>query len=316
MNTPPEADGLSISVVIAHYGDPAVAQQVVSDLRSQEGPQVLEVIVVDDCSPAPFPEQPGVVVVRRTKNGGFGAAVNSGAAAATGDLLMIVNSDVRIARNLVDQLVLAALPLMPAVVGPRTTTADGDEEPTGRRFPTAGQWAVERLLFLQRFSSKRWYRHAIGREHPTGQAPLSVDWLQGSLLLMPMDAFRAVGGFDERFYLYSEEVDLQRRLGEVDVGSWLLPSVEVQHIGGASTDSSRSHEWLTRSRVTYADKWGGLGRLRASMRATAVLNLGTRLILRMTGRRTAPRLAWQREMRTARVHPWPRPPKGRSGANS
>ncbi|MBL0749132.1 glycosyltransferase family 2 protein [Nocardioides baculatus] len=302
------ADTPRVSAIIPHYGDPALAQQVVADLHDQTSGHLLEVIVVDDCSPTEFPDQSEVVVVRRQDNGGFGAAVNSGAAVARGELLMVLNSDVRLSHDLVARLVEQATPLMPAVVGPRTTTPAGAEEPTGRRFPTTHHWVIERLVALQKFSEQGWYQRATGRVRPRDPHPRKVDWLQGSLLLLPANAFRAVDGFDERFYLYSEEVDLQRRLSDVGVSAWLLPTVSVEHEGGSSTDFDRSNEWLVRSRITYADKWGGLRSLRHAMRAVAVVNFATRSVQRVAGRPTAPRVAWRREMRAASTPPWPSPP--------
>ena len=308
----PEATAApSVTAVVAHYGDPAVAQQAVSDLLGQAGSHLLEVVVVDDCSPVPFPELPEVVLVRRQENGGFGAAVNSGAAVARGDLLMIVNSDVRLPAQLLDRLIPQAVPLMPAVVGPLTTTMSGAEEPTGRQFPTAGHWAIERLMLLQRYSHTPWYQRATGRVRSSGRDPIRVDWLQGSLLMMPLADFLAVGGFDERFYLYSEEVDLQRRLSVAGLGAWLLPTIQIQHVGGASTDFDRSHEWLVRSRITYSEKWGGLTTLRGTMCAVAIANFATRAAPRLVGRRTAPRVAWRREMKAVRMQPWPAGPGDR-----
>lgn len=298
-----------VSAIVPHYGDPALAQQVVADLRNQSGGHLLETIVVDDCSPLPFPDEAGVVVVRRSRNGGFGAAVNSGAAVAQGELLMIVNSDVRLLPDLVSRLVDQAAPLMPAVAGPRTTTPSGAEEPTGRRFPTTLHWMIERLAVLQGFSERGWHQRVTGRVRPHGLSPRQVDWLQGSLLLLPTSEFRAVDGFDERFYLYSEEVDLQRRLSAVGVKAWLLPAVSVEHAGGSSTDFDRSNEWLVRSRITYADKWGGRTSLRHAMRAVAVVNFVTRSVQRAMGRPTAPRVAWRREMRAASTPPWPPQPR-------
>ena len=74
--------------------------------------------MVDDHSPEPFPDTASVEVVRRGANGGFGAAVNSGAAAATGDWLLIANSDLRIHPPVLHEPARAAQPLMPAIVGP------------------------------------------------------------------------------------------------------------------------------------------------------------------------------------------------------
>ncbi|WP_165354271.1 glycosyltransferase family 2 protein [Nocardioides glacieisoli] len=293
-----------MSVVIPHYGDPRHALALVDDLRHQSPSVTRQIIVVDDHSPTPFPETVGVEVIHREHNGGFGAAVNTGAAKASGDWLLIANSDVRIGPTLLAQLIEQAQPLMPAVVGPASADEQGRPEHTGRRFPTARHLAVTTALPLQRFNRSQWMLRLAGYVLPRGERPQRVDWLQGSLLVLPREVFAAAGGFDEGYYMYSEEVDLQRRLGDRGVPAWLLPDLTVTHTGGASTIGIVDvGERMIRSRLLYARKFGGERAARGTLMAVAVLNLVCRLMLRATGRASAPRLAWHREWRRARLAP-------------
>ena len=77
----------TISAIIPFYGEPAPVLDLIASLRAQRGitPENLEIIVSDDRSPIPFPDTEGVSIVRRERNGGFGSAVNSGAARARGE---------------------------------------------------------------------------------------------------------------------------------------------------------------------------------------------------------------------------------------
>lgn len=297
---PSDSQDDRVSVVIPHYGDPVLASQVVKDLRGQQTRRSLEIIVVDDCSPQSFPATPGVRVVRRPDNGGFGAAINSGAAIASGDWLVMANSDVRMGSHFIDRLLEAAMPLMPAVVGPASRRSDGTVEPTGRRFPSATEMFLSTAYPLQRYADRAWFLRLTGRVLSDSSTPRPVDWVQGSLILLPLDVFRRVGGFDERYFMYSEEVDLQRRLHDLGVQRWLLPEVEVTHLGGASTGGTNVGERMTLSRFVYAEKWGGRVALRRALTATAILNLVCRTAVRALGRPSAPRHAWRREWAQAR----------------
>jgi GT2 family glycosyltransferase len=273
-----------VSVVIPHYGSPGPALAVVRQLLDQPTAGPLEIIVADDCSPEPFPETPGVTVVRRETNGGFGTNVNTGAALAHHELLLVLNSDLELPDRFVDTLVAAATPWMPAVVSPYVVSADGRTMSAGRRFPTIRQQVVEWLVPLARWRPR--LLDAIG--HDTRARPGTdtvVDWVYGAALLLPTAELRRVGGFDERFYMNAEEVDLQRRLG---LPSVVLGGVTVVHEGGVSTDPARARAWLVDARLTYADKWGGRRRLVAALRAATVVNLVWNTGRRLTGRPVAP----------------------------
>ena len=102
----PSAPLDAVSVVVPHHGDPAPTLALVDQLRAQTHP--VQVVVADDASPVPFPAVDGVEVVRRATNGGFGANVNTGAAVATGDALLVLNSDLDLEPTFVADMVAAA----------------------------------------------------------------------------------------------------------------------------------------------------------------------------------------------------------------
>lgn len=286
----------AISVVVPHYGDPATTLQLVRQLLEQTLP--VDVVVVDDCSPTPFPNFDRVTVVRRTSNGGFGSAVNSGAAATEHDLL-IMNSDVSIGPDFVERLVRASEPWQPALVGPAVETG-GVTEHTARRFPRPRYQAFERLRLLARFRDSDWRGRLIGldlRARPGEDRP--VDWVAGVCLFVPRTAFDLVGGFDERFFMYAEEVDLQRRLAAAGIPRVYLGSVALGHLGGASSDPVRAQEWLADSRLTYAAKWGGILPLRAMLSGVALVNAATDGARRLVGRDVRPLHDLRVELREA-----------------
>lgn len=286
-----------VSIVIAHYGDPRHAVDLVDQLLDQQGLDAMEVIVVDDASPIPFPDRGAgcVTVVRRRENGGFGSAVNDGAALATHPWLLILNSDVRVEPDTVRRL-LDATPTG-TLSGPAVRTG-GSIELTGRAFPSAGRVALGRVRVLQRFHHAPWFLRAIGvdlRATPGKSSP--VDWLAGVAMLLPTSAFRDVGGFDTSFFMYCEETDLQRRLADVGVPRVLVGTVEIEHVGGASSDIERTQSWLTSSQLHYTEKWGGHRRTRAAMLVVAVINLATGALRRLAGRPTHPLAEARRELR-------------------
>lgn len=283
-----------LSVVVPHHGAPEPTLAAVDQLRGQRTALPLQLVVVDDASPAPFPDTEGVEVVRRRVNGGFGAAVNSGVERARHELLLVLNSDVSVDPRFVDDLVAAAEPWLPAVVGPLLLDADGSPSWSGRHFPTASHQVLEWLTPLARFRHHRVLHEAVG--HDTRAVPgavVPVDWVVGAAMLMPTEAFRRAGGFDEGYFMNAEEVDLQRRLRDLGVPAVFVGTVSLTHVGGGSSDPELRRRWLVRSRLRYADVWGGRRRLVAGLTAATAVNAVANGVRRLAGRDVAP-------LRTAR----------------
>lgn len=273
-----------LSVVIPHYGDPAPTQNVIQLIKQQSANVRIQCIVVDDCSPVPFPDGDDILVVVRDVNGGFGAAVNSGAVHATGDLLLILNSDVEFDDGFLERLLSFGRPWMPAVVSPWVVSNDGDYQWVGRRFPTILHQVSEWLTPLARWRESRIMHRAVGHEVSVRHAAATVvEWVVGACMLLPLEEFTAVGGFDERFFMNAEEVDLQRRLRDRGVPSVVLGSVRLTHAGGGSSDPLRRRQWLVDGRFRYAQKWGGKKRLAAALSAVSVANAGVNVVRQARG---------------------------------
>ena len=290
--------GPVISVVIPHHGDPGPTLTLLSRLHSQVPAQHL--IVVDDGSATPFPEVDGAVVVRRERNGGFGSAVNSGAAVASGDLLFVLNSDLHVPDDLIARMIEAHWRHPRAVLSPRVLDPEGVGTWVGRDFPRVHHQVVEWLTPLARWrDTSAWHRgvgHHVGALHTDA----IVDWVMGEAMLIPLDDFRAVGGFDERFFMNCEEVDLQRRLHERGLVSVALASPDVVHEGGGSSPQQQRRTWLVESRLTYAEKWGSVRLLQAALTAATLVNLLANAVRRLLGRDIHPLDIAQEELRLLR----------------
>lgn len=265
-----------VSAVIPFYGEPEPVLAIIETLRAQQNinPEDIEIIVSDDVSPVPFPEVEGVTVVRRAENGGFGKAVNSGVAAATGELVFILNSDLELDDTFVSRMLAAVEAHGEVLASPQVIGHDGQQQWVARKFPTAAHVAWEWFTPLARFKPTAWWHRGVGHDVQacTGTSDVKVDWVMGACMVVPRAIFNRLGGMDERFYMNSEEVDFQYRLSKAGVARYLIPSVTVTHEGGGSSPSERRVQWLTTARFIYANKWGWEKKLAVELHATSYAN--------------------------------------------
>lgn len=231
--------------MIAHFGDPELARAVVGDLARQDWAGSIEVIVADDCSPFAYQPSGSERVVRTPVNSGFGAAINTGAAHASQSWLLILNSDLRLEPDFISGLMKAVEGRPSAVFGVTQFGADGSEPPMLRPFPGTTSLLLQESAIAS---------HLGWRPSP---AVAGNAWLAGSLLLMRTEAFRQAAGFDERFFMYSEEVDLQRRLRDLGYPAVLLAELTAMHQGARSTGDLDVGVEMLRSRLAYVRKHSG-----------------------------------------------------------
>jgi N-acetylglucosaminyl-diphospho-decaprenol L-rhamnosyltransferase len=243
------------AIVVSHNSRPHLRRCLDS-----LAPQVAETIVVDAASTdGSVDELRADGVVRLDVNRGYGAALNAGAARASGDLLLLLNADTWALPGAVDELArtLAETPTA-GVAGPKLVNEDGSTQQSVRGFPTPWRLATE-YFFLRWFAPRSRALNAFyaaGFDHAT---PRTVEWLVGAALLVRRDAFESVSGFDESFFMYNEEVDFCYRLAQAGWSTIFVPSAQIGHLGGASTRALPEAMYLEqlRSHLRFVDKHRG-----------------------------------------------------------
>ena len=195
-----------------------------------------EVVLADNGSTDGAPEaavQPGVRLLRTGGNLGYGRAANLGASGFDGEWLVVANPDVTWAPGALDTLLDAALRWPHAgCLGPGILTPAGQLFPSARAFPSLGRGAGH-ALFGWIWPSNPWTR--AYRAEAGSPVEGAAGWLSGSCMLLRREAFEAVAGFDPSYFMYCEDMDLCRRLGEAGWASVYVPSAVITHQGGHAT---------------------------------------------------------------------------------
>jgi GT2 family glycosyltransferase len=180
---------------------------------------------------------PWVELVAQSTNTGFAAAVNLAARATHAPFLLLVNPDCVITESMCGHLVAALTAHADvAVAGPRIRNADGTIQPSARRFPDLTTAIAGRSSWLTRVVPQNPFsRRNLPARDAGDVSPVEVDWVSGACMLVRRDAFDAVGGLDEGFFLYWEDADLCRRLQRAGWRTAYVPQAAAMHIGGRSS---------------------------------------------------------------------------------
>jgi N-acetylglucosaminyl-diphospho-decaprenol L-rhamnosyltransferase len=191
-------------------------------------PEVRATAIVDNASSdgslAAAEGRSDVTIVRNTVNRGFAAAANQGAANAESDWVLFVNPDIHLTPGDITTL-LSGVPDDVAAVAPLQVDEHGTPKvETGGYQPTLLRylvWALVPVRFHRRFGPY------LAPPFPARDTEL--DWVSGALLGIRRAVFAGLGGFDERFFLYHEDVDFGRRAREAGYRIWVRPAVRLHH---------------------------------------------------------------------------------------
>jgi hypothetical protein len=235
-----------LAACLASIPDVRLGRTVVVDNGSSDG----TVTMLRDRFPA-------VRVVENPDNLGFARAVNQGAALTVSRYVLFLNSDAILEPGAIEALavVLESQP-QAGLVGSRLLYPDGSFQASFAPFPTLLHEflilsGVGRLLYGSSYPSK-------GPEEERG--PQTVDYVGGACMLARRSAFEQVGGFDEGYFLYAEEVDLCHSLWGHGWDVWYQPAAVVLHAesGSSRSQAGRREAMLYRSRVRFFRKHRGV----------------------------------------------------------
>ncbi len=231
---------MKLSAVLVSFNTKALTMQAISDLIANlDSVASSEIIVVDNHSNDGTVEAiqntfPTVQVIQNRENVGFGKANNQAFEVCNGEYVLLLNTDAFVHDRCVDRLV-SFLDKHPevGVVAPRVLNADGSLQPSVYPFPSPVRCWIENLwlsrLVQTDFELRDWrsWSYDISQQVP---------WVIGACMLVRKSVIDSTGGFDEQFFMYSEETDWQLQIRKAGCEVWFLHSAEVTHLGGASGD--------------------------------------------------------------------------------
>jgi N-acetylglucosaminyl-diphospho-decaprenol L-rhamnosyltransferase len=230
----PGRPAVRVVSIVFHPGD-ELADFTRSLARATSAP--VDLVLVDNGTDGAVTDrvaaEAGARVLRTGENLGYGGGANAGARGATGPWLVVANPDVVWRPGSLDVLLDAAARHPGAgALGPALLNEDGSVYPSARELPSLTQ-GVGHALLGKVWPQNPWTR-AYQRRQETAGRERAAGWLSGACLLLRREAFEAVGGFDEDYFMFFEDVDLGERLSRAGWTNVYVPSAEVVHVGGVS----------------------------------------------------------------------------------
>jgi N-acetylglucosaminyl-diphospho-decaprenol L-rhamnosyltransferase len=227
------------AAVVVNHEAGALLARCVDSLLADGSAGAPEVVVVDNASGDGSAEtlratHPGVTVISAPGNVGYARAANLGIAATRAPVVAVLNPDTETGAGTAS----AVLGRFEgddrvAAVGPRVRNPDGSDYPSARSVPSTLDAIGHGIVGLL------WRRNPFTRRYRQLDAdpavPRAVDWVSGCAVWLRRDALDAVGGWDERYFLYVEDVDLCWRLRRAGWSIVYEPGGQVTHVQGAST---------------------------------------------------------------------------------
>jgi GT2 family glycosyltransferase len=245
-----------------------------------------ETVVVDNGSSDGTPDAvrerfPSVRVVE-SSNDGLAAGWNRGIAETDAEHVLLLNADAWLVEDALARLVdAAARHPRAAALGPRLQNGDGTLQRSVRGYPTLWRLATE-YLYLRKLAPDSRALNAFygaGFDH---ESEREVEWVMGACFLLRRSAYDEVGPFDERYFLFSEEVDWMRRAADAGWSVVFTPAARCVHVGGAA-HGGRMFRENVRGHLRYLSLHGRPGEaerarklLRASLLARGRLHRGER----------------------------------------
>jgi len=253
----------SIDIVIVNWNTGAELRECLNSIIavSRNGVDLHRTVVVDNASTDGSVDDlrdvgQTVVLIQNLRNRGFAAACNQGAERSAADYLLFLNPDTRLSVGALS----GAVAFMSrqehgriGILGIQLVDADGRVSQTCARFPTTGRFFAK-MFGLDRALPRLFPPHfMVEWDHRDSR---EVDQVMGAFFLVRRSLFETLGGFDERFFVYFEEVDLSLRAQALGWRTFYLSEEQAYHRGGGATDQVKPTRlfYSLRSRIQYAYK--------------------------------------------------------------
>jgi N-acetylglucosaminyl-diphospho-decaprenol L-rhamnosyltransferase len=225
-----------ISILIVTFNNASTIELCLESLQRQTFTE-FKILIFDNASGdstiRKISKNSDIKMFSGEKNIGFGAAINKLAEKAEADYLFILNPDCICPPETLARLYDFAR-IHPGAVSPALIYPDGKPQASARSFPS-----YKNIIFSRRSPL---FQLGLTKTGDAGylafDQPAKVPAISGTAMFIRSELFRQIGGFDERFFMYLEDIDFCRRLAEKEIDVWYLPDVKVSHVLGASSNSA------------------------------------------------------------------------------
>lgn len=242
---------IELTVITVTYNSKSLIEDYIVSL-SKNLPKSSEVIIVDSGSTDETAERVKELItkhnlknfhqINKDENIGFGKAGNIASREAKGEYLFFLNPDTKVKPGSIEQLLnFIKADDQVGIAAPRLIEPNGQIQKSVRRLPTVTGAVADYF-----FGVNNAYREYF----PVTETPVEVESVVGAAILIRKDLFIKLGGFDNKYFMYFEDIDLCRKVRRENLKIVYLPQAEVIHQVGGSF-SEKKNEWLNESSIKY-----------------------------------------------------------------
>ncbi len=255
---------MKLSIIIVNYKSGPLTKNCIESIISRRLPFRTEIIVVDNASNddsvfhlrSDFPD---ILVIANSTNLGLAGAVNVGLAQAKGRYLLVLNPDIIVLNQAIDKMV-SFMDENPAVgmLGPKLVSPSGALQFSCYRFYRPSTIIYRRTWLGRTKSGRREVNRFLMKDYKHNQT-IDVDWLMGACLMIRTATYHDIGGMDQRFFLYFEDVDWCRRAWKKGWRVTYLPDAQFSHYHQRSSEGGSIlnffTNWIFRAHIASALKY-------------------------------------------------------------
>lgn len=249
---------MEVSVIIVNYNTSGLTAQAVNSIYNNNNEVDFEIIIVDNASEdddrkelVRFAQNHDITLLLSDKNLGFGGANNLGAKHATGEYLLLLNPDTIMMNNAIDVLYNFAKSKGIKICG--GNLFDENRKPAHSYWQTMPGLYFELSALINNINLKLRYRGS--HEHNVTGTPKPVAYITGADLMICKSTFDELGGFDDDFFMYFEETDLQYRAKRLGISPWCIPNAKTIHLESRSIQNiMKKTQLFYQSRKIFYDK--------------------------------------------------------------
>ncbi|MCI0530463.1 MAG: glycosyltransferase family 2 protein [candidate division Zixibacteria bacterium] len=237
---------LRLSIVIVSYNVKEELSRCLTSLTSGTDPlNDCEIIVVDNNSGDGTRQMlrdafPRIQRLENTCNIGYARGANQGIAKSSGEHILLLNPDTIARLDQINKLVdIMKSQIDVGILGSKVVGKSGERQFSARNFPGFAVYFSNAQSWLNRIRPKnRWSRRYLGKDLDSTM-PTETDWVSGSAMLIKRELIKSIGGFDSKYFMYVEDVDICRRARSAGWKVLYCPEIEITHYSGRSTSQKK-----------------------------------------------------------------------------